>query len=84
VVHKAWKRVNWGGYNDRNGETRPACGDIDGDGYDEIVVGLGRGGEGYMEVFDDALAGYAHLAWPKVRWGAYCIINGESWPVVKK
>jgi len=84
VVHKAWKRVNWGGYNGQNGETRPACGDIDGDGYDEIVVGLGRGGEGYMEVFDDALAGYAHLAWPKVQWAAYCIINGESWPGVKK
>jgi hypothetical protein len=79
-IHKVWKRVNWGSYNSASGETRPACGDIDGDERDEIVMGLSGGGEGYLEVFDDGLAGYAHLAWGRVNWGAYNSANGETWP----
>jgi hypothetical protein len=84
VTHKAWKRVNWGGYNSVNGETRPACGDIDGDGRDEIVIGLADGGQGYMEVFDDALAGYAHVDWVHIHWGDYWSNGGETWPAVNK
>jgi hypothetical protein len=80
VTHKDWARVNWKGYNIANGETRPACGDLDGDGKDEIVVGLGGGSGGYMEVFDDALTGYAHLAWPRVQWKGYNMANGETRP----
>jgi hypothetical protein len=37
-----------------------------------------------MEVFDDALAGYAHLAWPRIQWKGYNIANGETWPVLWK
>jgi hypothetical protein len=84
MIHKAWKQVNWGGYNTTNGETHPACGDIDGDGRDEIVIGLGDGGQGYMEVFDDALAGYAHLDWAQIHWEGYCSNGGETWPGVKE
>ena len=84
LLHKTWKRINWPAYNSANGETRPACGDIDGDGYDEIVIGLGVGAWGYMEVFDDAHAGCAHLAWPRVHWEAYNSANGETWPALKK
>jgi hypothetical protein len=84
VTHKAWKRVNWGGYNSASGETRPACGDIDGDGRGEIVIGLGDGGQGYMEVFDDALAGYAHVDWVHIHWGNYCSNGGETRPAVKE
>jgi hypothetical protein len=84
VTHKAWKQVNWPSYNSQNGETRPATGDIDNDGKDEIVVGLGSGGGGWMEVFDDASAGYPHLAWPQVHWPNYNIANGGTWPAVKK
>jgi hypothetical protein len=80
VVHTAWVRVKWGGYNSANGETRPACGDIDGDNKDEIVVGLGQGGLGYLEVFDDALAGHVHMAWPQVKWGSYNSASGETRP----
>jgi subtilisin family serine protease len=80
INHKEWIRVNWKGYNTANGETRPACGDIDGDGIDEIVVGLGTGSGGFLEVFDDAGAAYAHLAWPQVQWKGYNTANGESRP----
>lgn len=34
----------------------PALGDIDGDGLDEIAVGYGAGGDGWMLFLDDALA----------------------------
>jgi len=83
VAHKTWKRVNWGEYNNQNGETRPACGDIDGDDKDEIVVGLGQGGGGWMEIFDDASTGYVHLDWALIEWESYCVANGETWPTVK-
>jgi hypothetical protein len=82
--HVAWPQVKWGAYNSASGETRPACGDIDRDGRDEIVVGLGQGGLGYLEVFDDAVTGHVHVAWPRVQWGSYNTTNGGTWPAVKK
>jgi hypothetical protein len=84
VTHTAWKQVNWGVYNNANGETRPTCGDVDGDGRDEMVIGLGTGGEGYIEVFDDASAAYVHLEWAHVHWSGYCTTSGETWPAVKR
>ena len=79
-AHLAWPRVKWSSYNSSNGETRPACGDIDGDGKDEIIIGLGSGASGFVEVLDDASAGYAHLAWPAVKWYDYCANNGVTRP----
>ncbi len=79
-AHLAWPRVKWSSYNSSNGETRPACGDIDGDGKDEIAIGLGSGASGFVEVLDDASAGYAHLAWPAVKWYDYCANNGVTRP----
>jgi hypothetical protein len=84
VAHKDWGRVHWTDYNTANGETRPTCGDVDGDGKAEIVVGLGQGGGGYLEIFDDASSGYGHLNWFRVQWGEYWSANGETWPGVKK
>jgi hypothetical protein len=49
-------------YHEADGSTRPACGDIDGDGRDEIVVGLGAAGEGWLEIFDDAATAFAPFA----------------------
>jgi hypothetical protein len=38
--------------------TRPALGDIDGDGRDEVVVSFGRGSRGNIAILDDAVNGY--------------------------
>ena len=84
LSRKNWVRVNWKAYNTPSGETRPASGDIDGDGKDEIVAGLGPEGKGYLEVLDDASSNYAHLSWPRVSWSTYNTANGESWPGVKR
>ena len=87
VVHSAWPRVNWREYNSLNGETRPVCGDLDADGKDEIVIGLGPvSGDpnypgGWFEVLDDD---YSHLDWGRVKWSPYNSANGESWPAVKE
>jgi hypothetical protein len=80
LTFQASKHVQWAAYNSANGETRPACGDVDGDGKDEIIIGLGQGGGGWLEVFDDAASGYAHLAWPRVAWDGYNSANGETRP----
>jgi hypothetical protein len=56
---------------------------VDADGRDEIVVGLGSGAGGYLEVFDDAVGGYGHMAWPQIQWKGYDAANGETWPAVR-
>lgn len=44
-----------------NGETHPACGDLDGDGWSEIVVGFGESMAGRVQVLDDERSGYAPM-----------------------
>jgi hypothetical protein len=81
-AHLAWPRVPWSAYNSSNGATYPAAGDFDGDGRDELAIGLGtytaRGG--YVEIKDDAGSGFAHLSWPRVLWPAYNAANGATYP----
>ena len=48
-------------YRSYNGETRPACGDIDGDGKDELVVGFAADGQGWLQTFDDATRNFARI-----------------------
>lgn len=79
--HLGWGRVEWGDYNTLNGETRPTCGDIDGDGDDEIIIGLGPHGKGYMEVFDFIDGTVTHQAWLQVNWQEYNEMHGEVRPV---
>ena len=45
-------RFGWSDYNEANGESWPALGDIDGDGRDEIIIGLGPQGAGRVQIFD--------------------------------
>ncbi len=71
-------RVQWSSYNATNGATQVACGDTDGDGQADIVVGLGRGGAGEFEVFGGASGGYAHRAWGYVPWSAYASYDGQT------
>lgn len=66
-----------------NGETRPAIGDLDGDGREEIFVGLGHGGDGLIEIFHlDKWNSIFFLAGQEVNWPDYCQDNGESWPAL--
>ena len=76
----SFPQVSWAAYNAANGETRPVLCDVDGDRRDELVLGLGNGGNGWAEIKDDADAGFAHLAWIQVNWPAYNAANGETWP----
>jgi hypothetical protein len=75
-----WGQVEWTEYNAINGETRPACGDLDNDGMAEIVMGLGSGGEGRLEVFK--LDGFQikHVKWLQTGWQDYNMANGETRP----
>jgi hypothetical protein len=60
----------------------PAVGDIDGDGRAEIVAGLGTGGNGFYQIFDDAQADFKSLGWGQANFGRYSSVNGEIHPAV--
>jgi len=81
---RSWVQVEWSSYNAANGETRPAVGDLDSDGRDEIAVGLGKGGGSYVTVYDDASTGF-HLfspGWVRSGWDGYHQADGSTRPVV--
>ena len=71
-------------YNNNNnlGETRPAVGDLDGDGRPEIVVGLGQGGNGYLAVYGSTASGYQLRQWLQVPNPGYNSSNGETRPAI--
>lgn len=74
----AWGQVEWPEYNSLNGETRPAVGDLDGDGLAEIVIGLGSGGGGLVQVFKYADGKVVNAGWAQVDWPEYAQSNGET------
>ena len=78
--HLAWGEIGWSDYNQANGESWPALGDIDGDGKAEIIIGLGPQGAGRIEVFDYSAKGLTHRAWAEVGWEDYNKIWGETRP----
>jgi hypothetical protein len=70
-------------YRKVSGRTNPGCGDIDGDGLAEIVVGFGLRMRGVIQLFDDVLTsfdplvangldaeGYLQLPVPEGYWGS--------------
>jgi hypothetical protein len=77
-----WGRVSWDEYNRTNGETRPAIGDMDGDGKAEIVVGLGPGGQGQCEVFSLQNGQLVHKSWLSLDWQDYNVASGETRPAL--
>jgi hypothetical protein len=80
--HRGWFQVPWQGYNTLNGATWPAAGDVDGDGNDEVVVGLGAGSLGWLAVLDGEAAGFMLLRWLHLGWQAYNNANGETHPTL--
>ncbi len=81
---RQWIRTPSTPYNAANGLTRPACGDVDGDGRAEVLIGMGQytSAGGYVWVCDDANAGHAVLRTLRVPWAAYNGANGETRPAV--
>ncbi len=73
-------RAGFPSYNSLNGELHPACGDVDADGVDEIIVGLGRGGAGVATVRDDLLRNFVGLGAFTYPNSAYNSANGTTWP----
>jgi len=83
VTLKRWLEAGTSDYQTENGETRLSCGDIDGDGLDEILVGFGQGGQGMMELHDDALNDFSIISRLQMPNAAYNIVNGETYPAIK-
>ena len=83
VTFKKWLEAGNPEYRDQNGETRLSCGDIDGDGLDEILVGFGQGGQGIMEMHDDGLHDFSMLSKLQMPDADYNIVNGETYPAIK-
>jgi hypothetical protein len=77
-----WLRLNWSSYNSSAGTVHPAVGNLDADNREEIVLGVGTGGRGWVEVLDDTASNYAHLNWVQLNFSAYNNANGETWPAV--
>jgi hypothetical protein len=79
--HLTWGQVQWMGYNEVNGETWPCTGDLNGDGKDEIIIGLGQQGQGLAEVFEYTEQGQlVHKDWVQSDWQAYNEVNGQVRP----
>jgi len=49
-------------YRTRSGRTNPACGDLDGDGRAELVIGFGYRMRGVVQIFDDVQTDFSPLA----------------------
>ncbi len=79
-VRLRWTRVPFTAFTAAGGETWPACGDLDGDGREELAIGLGVGGQGRVEFRDDLGASLAHQAWGAVPWAEYASARGETRP----
>lgn len=77
-----WGTVTWPDYANASGDTYPALGDLDGDGKDEILIGLGPGGDGLVEVFQYADGALSSLGWTSVEWSEYNAINGATQPAL--
>jgi hypothetical protein len=81
---RQWFQAGWAGYNTMagGGITWPAVGNLDADARAEIVLGLGPGSQGWMEIRDDLSAGLTPLKWVNTEWTAYEMANGETRPAI--
>ena len=77
-----WLQLDYPAYTAAVGTVHPAVGDIDGDGRDEIVAGLGPYAGGWLMVWDDAAANYAGLVWIQMNGTHADLANGATWPAI--
>jgi hypothetical protein len=79
-----WTRIPWSAYARANGASWPACGDMDGNGRAEIVVGLGYypSDGGWAAILGDATTGFALRGWRQAGWRDYNAIDGEIHPAL--
>ena len=75
-----WRQVTWPSYTQTDGRTHPTIGDLTGDGIGEIIVGLGPGSSGWLQVFSGAASGFSPRTWIQLPWDTYNADNGETWP----
>jgi len=61
VVETQTITTAWPIYQQRNGETYPGCGDVDGDRRNELVIGLGAGSVASMMMLDDRDSGFRKM-----------------------
>ena len=81
-AHMRWLQVPWDAYKTGFGSTHPAVGDLDGDGRAEIVVGMGQGSQGWLQIVGSIADNYAHRMWRQVEWSTYNAANGTTYPAV--
>lgn len=82
---RGWLRLGWPEYDARDGTVYPTCGDVDGDGLDELVLGqAAHQPGGNAEVRDDALAGFERLGWAQVSDEAYNAADGLTRPALAR
>ena len=72
--------AGWPVYDMRDGQTRPACGDIDGDGRDEVVVGLSASAGPFIRVFEDRSEGLR--TWSGASAGMLNVGVSGTWPTL--
>jgi hypothetical protein len=79
-----WVQLTWNDYNAANGESFPACADLDGDGLPELILGLGAypANGGWVEIKEGATGSFALRRWVRGNWASYNAASGLGRPAV--